>query len=215
MVMPIDKWDTPISHYKTERKGDWEIFRKHFPSNKTLQMGNAFGYEYALAVNDLEFTVLQNTKTGKVWMSDTPSEYYSMWQLSARTIGPKVLIGGLGLGLLAHLLQIRSDIDEIVVVEIDSDICSMVQKYMKKPKIQILQADFFEVVNDLPDHFDTVIADIWQAYDPDDTDSMNMVEDCRSVMEDRFPDAVHLFWDAQYDIDNASAHMFRLAGSFK
>jgi len=39
-----------------------------------------------------------------------------MWEFAGRCIGGKVLLGGLGLGILTNLLALRRDVKSITVV---------------------------------------------------------------------------------------------------
>ena len=171
-------------------------------------MGGTFGYIRMYSLKDLPFIVLWDTKTGHTWMSDTPAEYYSMWELTARTVGPEVLVGGLGLGLLALLLAQQQTIAKITVVENEPDVVALVQKYMPA-KVEVIIGDFLDVTPKLEysgRHFDTVIADIWETYDG----NKELVFDCKDMMEEQYPDARHLFWDAQAAIDDSQAIGHRL-----
>ena len=121
-----------------------------------------------------------------------------MWDMVVRAKGPRVLVGGLGLGLLIHLLSLRRDIEEITVVEIQQEIIDMVKQYLPKvPKVEVIQGDFFSIMGELgygKREFDTVICDIWKGRDEK---SKELYEDCRGELEYCFPDAKHLFWAFQ------------------
>ncbi len=208
MTMPIDTWQTPVSHYKPQRAGRWEIRRRVLSAGHTLDMAGQFAYREALAMEDLVFTVLWDLRSGKTWMSDTPAEYYAMWELTARSIGPNVLVGGLGLGVLGHILAAQPSIESVTVVELEPDVVALVQKYLP-PKVKVIIGDFLVKAPELGQrqHFNTVIADIWERFDDAE---FGIVRKCQEMMEKDVPQARRVYWDAHWVIDQGVALMARM-----
>jgi hypothetical protein len=198
-IMPIYGWRTPASEIPAQQVGKYEIIKKPIGRGQSLDMEGTFGYDEAVFLEPTTITVLR--EKGKpeeeVIMSDAPMEYYSMWELVARTRGPKVLLGGLGLGILANLLASRPDIEEITVIEISPEIIQMVKPYLH-PKVRVVRGDFLNPPSEIcNEHFDTVICDIYTKEGQEE-----LFEDAKAIMEDCWGDAVHLHWGAyqrEYD----------------
>jgi len=210
--IPIWNWKTSASKIPQQSIGKYHIVKRKIERGATLPMNGVLGYDEALFVEDTIITVLrEGERNGKdsesVWMSDSPYEYYSMWELATRVYREKVLIGGLGLGILANILSLRKDIKQITVVEISPEIIKMVKPYLPK-RIEVIQGDFIRKMQEFESEdkkFDTIIADIWMSTDEE---SKEMFEDCKAVMEDYYPDAQHLFWAFQKEYDNDIAEFY-------
>ena len=173
---------------------------------------DAMSIEEVLFNKDCTLTILregikEDNDTESVWMSDTPMEFYKAWELIARAKGPKILVGGLGLGLVTHLLALRNDISEITVVELQEEVIQMVSPSLNG-KVKIIHGDFLVEVRRQEELFDTVIADLWKTgYSDEDA---RLYRDCKYMMDDYQSNAVKLFWAFQekYDIEIAKPFLF-------
>lgn len=153
----------------------------------------------------------------RIWMSDSPGEYFSMLDLINR-IMPKydsnnnikkqnILVGGLGLGLIIHLLKLRNDIDKIFVIEKNKHIINMVWPYTSSfypdKSVKIRHSDFLEIEltleKEIIDIIDVVIVDIWKSNK--DIEDKKLFNDCKNVVETVFPEAQHLYWLFQNKIE--------------
>ena len=94
-------------------------------------------------------------------MSNISAEIYDHAEICRKSHG-RVLICGLGLGMILHQLCSNDHISEIVVVEKEPEIIDMIAPAFPEGKVTILQGDAF-----LPDEcgitgpFDTMFFDIW------------------------------------------------------
>jgi len=82
-------------------------------------------------------------------------------RLLAQRAHGKVLVGGLGLGLIVHYLLRNPRVTRIDVVEIHSDVIKLISpKIPEDPRLRIHQGDVFD-----PEwrakQYDTVILDLW------------------------------------------------------
>lgn len=94
-----------------------------------------------------------------VWMTDLPEELNQIAEM-LHTVQPKgdILVGGLGLGILALTLAERADVDQVTVVEIDPNVINLCSEIC------------YDVVNDNIVHFlkttdktfDFYLLDTWQ-----------------------------------------------------
>lgn len=195
------EWTTPVTPIPACSSGRFHIIKRKVPAGLSFETGNAGGISEVLFTKEVVFTQLKDNPEKKAtpWMSDSPMEYFKSVDLVTRTKGGRVLVGGLGLGLITHLLANREDITEIVVVEIEPDVIKLVKDYLPS-KVKIIEGDFLNVlVKTEGEHFDTIIADIWKTGFKDA--DVELFEDCSMTMDDFHPEAEHLFWSFQDRID--------------
>lgn len=101
------------------------------------------------------------------WMSDHPIELAWTKRLAARTEGDRVLIGGLGLGLLPQLLLPRAG-RTVLVLENAPEVIDLVLRDWEMPAgLMVQQADAWEFLRYAPStpRYDTIIMDIWSTVD--------------------------------------------------
>ncbi len=196
-------WKTPVSNIPAGSSGRFHIVKRKSPAGLSFETGNSSGIEEVLFTNEVIFTQLKDNPEKKTipWMSDTPMELYTAQDLAMRSTGGRILIGGLGLGLITHLLANRRDVTEIVVVEIEPDVIKLVKDYLP-PMVKVIEGNFLHVMGELSqknEHFDTIIADIWKTGFEDN--DVELFMDCQMCMDDCFPDSMHLFWAFQNKVD--------------
>ena len=170
LIMLVDDWKTSASDIPEGCSNGVCIKKKKVDKGTLWSMKEdergVFGYDKVLFTESTTITGLEEWMEDEwqVWMTDSPREYYSMWELVARTKPGKVLVGGLGLGVLANLLSLRNDIDDITVVEISESVIDLVGDYVN-PKVKIINDDIFKVVSELASEGncpDTIILDIYK-----------------------------------------------------
>jgi len=166
---------------------------------------DVMGYHEAFFLEDTIITILRKGRGYSqegVIMSDSPNEYYWMWALSSRANGGKVLVGGLGLGILTNILALRRDVEAITVVEIVPEIIKMVKPYLSSyVPIEVVEGDFFKEVPKLSEEsrqFDVVIVDLWNGVQKRDEE---VFRDAQMLLEDLYPNAQHLYWQFQRKVD--------------
>jgi len=205
-IMVTDEWETEASKIPEKCCENFCITKKHVRKGDIWTMKEdergVFGYEDVLFTRPSTITGLEERESPRaqpiLWMSDSPREYYSMWELVARTKPKRVLVGGLGLGILANLLSKRLDIDEVVVVEKSKCVIDMVKSHVH-PKVKIIHGDFFKTASELSrkgEKYDTVILDIYTGKED--------VEDVKidvETIEDTFPESKVLAWKFQPELE--------------
>ena len=206
-LLALWDWSTPCSHYEPESIGDFHIVRRTIPKGTVLDVQamsiDAVVFAHPIHSIQLREGIRDKSDAESIWMSDTPKEYYMTWELVARARG-NVLVGGLGLGLLVHLLRNRRDIGNITVVEKSPEVVQMVSKYMPKD-VTVIQDDFVYQVQKLSEQgakFDTVIADMWKTGAEEE-----FIDDCHMVIDDCYPNALKLFWALQEELDNEESQL--------
>jgi hypothetical protein len=99
------------------------------------------------------------------WMSLTPSETYTL-RGGIRKARGKVLIGGLGMGWMAHKVLARKGVKSVTVVEKDPAIAKFFGK-----GLDVVVGDLWEYLEAHPaSRFDTVLVDIWKGFGNADSD---------------------------------------------
>lgn len=101
------------------------------------------------------------------WMSDHLIELAWTKRLADRAVGDRILIGGLGLGLLPQLLLPRTG-RTVTVLENAPEVIDLVLRGWEMPTgLMVQQADVWEFLRYAPcvPCFDTIIMDIWCTID--------------------------------------------------
>lgn len=97
---------------------------------------------------------------GELMMSDTGMERYSNRPLIEKANG-RVLIAGLGIGMLLHNILDKAEVTEVLVVEKYQDVIDLVAPKFKHPKLRIIHEDIDQFQLDKTDLYDTIYFDIW------------------------------------------------------
>jgi hypothetical protein len=96
------------------------------------------------------------------WMTTTLQETAQMAD-AARQLRGRVLVGGLGLGVIPWLLAHSMRVKNVTVIEIEKDLIELIRPYVPPFGVKVVHADLFEYVKTMgPGQFDTAFYDIWQ-----------------------------------------------------
>lgn len=158
-----------ISLNLTESKsGDWEV-RKF-----TIDKNAAFAFNLGCLMNHSNRLIKEGEYwkllcNGEVVMSNTPAEVNDHLPFIRKATG-KVLIAGLGLGMVLTELLKKTTITKIVVVEKSKDVIKLVSPHYKDERLQIVNEDIFDFK--LTEHFDFAWFDIWTYIDADSYEDM-------------------------------------------
>jgi hypothetical protein len=114
--------------------------------------------------NDLVTHRLISKRHG-TWMSDQPNEMVQTWQQLAVHASGDVLIGGLGLGVLPHMLSRRKAVRSITIVEQSAEVIRLIEPLLRQEPvdISIIRDDIHRFAAKLPRSFDCALLDTWQA----------------------------------------------------
>lgn len=118
------------------------------------------------------------TLNGRLWMSDTSAEKKdhmpAVWQMHGLK-AKRVLINGLGLGMVLKAALAMDHVEHVDVVEIDERVVSLVgPHYTKDPRVQIHHADAYEQTTRWPKgtRWDVAWSDIWPDICTDNLEGM-------------------------------------------
>lgn len=151
--------------------GPWSLTRtQHVPPVKIRGYFTP-GYQSMAENWTLIHTSARSAHKQTTWMSITPMELESQAHHAASAVG-HVLIGGLGMGLLAWNVAQLGTVHKVTVVERDPSVIGLVSTLAAQcswdnwSKVNIVQADMLTYRNE-PDHgwaganVDVVLLDIW------------------------------------------------------
>jgi len=111
---------------------------------------------------------------GKLMMSDTAMERMSNHDIIEKAKG-KVLIAGLGLGLILPPILEKEEAIEVVIIEKYQDVIDLVGPKFDNPKLKIICADIFEYTP--KKKFDTIYFDIWPEICSDNLNEIETLEE--------------------------------------
>ena len=115
-------------------------------------------------------------RAGKTIMSDTFDELEDHFTFVAEATG-KVLISGLGLGLVAIAVAVKPNVESVTVVERDPDVIALTAPYLPKGKIEIVHADVNEWTPPKGANWDRAWHDIWDEITPRSLPEMRRIRD--------------------------------------
>lgn len=97
---------------------------------------------------------------GAVWMTDLPEELNQIGEL-VETLRPRgrVLVGGLGLGVLAKAVANRSTVEQVTVIELSEDVINLCTP--KHAPYTVVQADIATYLAEHEEPFDFYLLDTW------------------------------------------------------
>jgi hypothetical protein len=104
-----------------------------------------------------------------MWMSSTPEELVSNWPLFDHAHG-RILIAGLGLGIIIHPLMEDEGVEHVTVLERNPDIIALVQpslqRFIDEGRLTVIEADVFEW-DRRGAKFNVIWLDIWEGKNGD------------------------------------------------
>jgi hypothetical protein len=98
---------------------------------------------------------------GEMWMSDLPCELVQMHRELACHARGRVLVGGLGLGIVARMAARYKRVKEITVVELAREVIDLVGPSLADAKIKIQQGEIHAFARNTKLHFDVALLDTW------------------------------------------------------
>lgn len=157
---PGEKGDWLIDAFEIDREGArWHNLR-------CAMNGNPDGY-----VREGHYKRLVHKQRGTI-MSNTDMEVATNREAYANATG-RVLINGLGLGMILEAILSKPDVTYVRVIEAEQDVIDLVgPTFANDPRVEIIHADAMEYLPAKGERFDYVWHDIWDAICTDNLDQM-------------------------------------------
>jgi len=110
-------------------------------------------------------------RNGTCVMSNTPDEIRDFYGFVRYAKG-KILVNGLGLGVLLKALLDKEEVTEIIVIEKSADVIKLVGSTITDKRVTIINADAFEYKPTKGETYDCVWHDIWDYITEDNLPEM-------------------------------------------
>ena len=154
-----------ISTIKATKEGvsdyNWSMFRNRNPWPDLFRMHEG---EYVRLHID-----------GELMMSDTTMERLTNVEFIKRANG-RVLIAGLGIGLVILNILNKKEVTEVIVMEKYQDVIDLVLPKFNSnvgcKKLKVIEGDVFDYEFPKTEKFDTIYFDIWPTISSDNVDEM-------------------------------------------
>ena len=198
-LIEIREWKTPATDYPEKEFGTARIVHGFYNGGYYHNYG-VNGYKYffvkkKIPVASLEIEDEKGMWQG--WMVDDPPHWWSMQNYAKNSSG-RVLVGGLGLGLVAGELLKNVDINSVTIVDLNKDVIGLISPLLPEAidvQLDIVNKDFYDFINDEGNDFDRIIVDLWTSGSVEET--MRIKKDevipFAAYLKKLFPDASVVF----------------------
>lgn len=155
-VLKIKNWKTV--DYPEKRYKSASITKTVYKEGYYLMEG-VDGYDLFQVLKPITVTELRINNN--VVMVDDPLHWIGMQRLAEACKG-KVLIGGLGLGLILRHLKRNKNVSKIVVVEINKDVIELIKPLLPEDKrVSIYLGNVLDFEWRTLYKWDTIVLDLW------------------------------------------------------
>lgn len=160
-VLVLDSWQTPATDYPLDAGETARLVRDTYTPGfyPYWGMDNYLYFQVKRTIPITALQLLEEDGKWRTWMVDDPPQLRAM-QLYAKSATGRVLVAGLGLGLVALELHQNPYVDEIWVVERNPDVIALVERHLPV-EITVVEDDFLNYVKTHESHWDTIIVDLW------------------------------------------------------
>lgn len=200
-VIRISEWHTPATDYPEIQSGYARIVHGFYDQGYFHNYG-VRGYKLFEVTKQIPVTSLEimehkdKYKIWGTWMVDDPPHWWSMqdYARDMKSAG-RVLVAGLGLGLVVHELLGNIDVDHITVIEKNKDVIDLISPSLPKAEFRIINTDFYDFIHEHEQEFDRIIVDIWSTVSREDTEKVfhEEVLPLAAYLKIKYPDASVVF----------------------
>lgn len=193
----VEQWRTVASDYPRRRIGDWAILDRQQPPGLYAMQGRGRFYFHTEPIN---LTVLVEGQ--KVWFTDEPRQMYALAEIGLFRAQGRVVVGGLGLGLIHYFLRANPNVTSVITIERGQELQALVWPYVKLGDLVI--GDFYDVLPTLAGTVDTIITDFIFGYQADET--WRQLKEQQAFCHQYCPGALFLEHGYQRQLDAEQAH---------
>ncbi len=169
-TLKIDHWHTPATDYLEAGIKDYRIRRSPCARGSVCRYWGMDGYLTFRVSKRIPITTLQERRGSKwyTWMIDDPPQQRAM-EIYAQHMKGRVLVAGLGLGLILHELAKNPDVKHVLCLEKSADVIRLItpkishllQPEKGKCMLYVSQDDFYNFIRRDTSHWDHIFADLW------------------------------------------------------
>lgn len=156
------------------QKGDWKIdtFTISPEDAKLYNLSVLMGGHFPGLMQVGPGTYRRLSHKGAVVMSNTRMEIITNMGAYHEATG-RVLINGLGMGMLLEAILSKPDVTYVRVIELEQDVIDLVgPHFANDPRVEIIHADALEYKPAKGEHFNYVWHDIWNDISADNLPQM-------------------------------------------
>lgn len=143
-----------------ETKGNITISRYEFKNENDFLYNMRLAREGNLWMKMYDGHYVRMHVGRELMMSDTVMERNSNRDFIDKAHG-KVLIGGLGIGMVLRNILDKKEVESVVVIELSQDLIDLVGPRFVHPKLTIINGDIFSWVPEKGTKYDSLYFDIW------------------------------------------------------
>ena len=138
----IEHWRTVASRYPREECDGWSVTTREKPPGQYRMNGpSAFYY----LPNAIQLTALKEGDKG--WFDDDPRQMYALAEIGLFRAHGRVVVGGLGLGLIHWFLRMNPSVTDVMTIERAEPLRRLIWPHVECGKLII--GDFYDVLPDL------------------------------------------------------------------
>lgn len=202
-IIKINKWKTPATDYPEKQVNSAKIVHGFYNYGYFHNYG-VRGYKFFEVTKQIPITSLEiknnETKAWTTWMVDDPPHFWSMQDYAKNSIG-RVLVAGLGLGLVTHELLNNVDVDSITIIEMNKDVIDLISPLLPtvekigSTEFRIINKNFYDFIHESEENFDRIIIDLWTSGSKEETTRIlqDEVRPFSYYMKMRYPDSSIVF----------------------
>ncbi len=150
----------PIPKFRKAQGANWKLWQAYFPAGAGYFLGHR-------QIRHMQFGLMRNNEA---WMTVNPMEIESQWPHLEAASG-HVLIGGLGMAIMAYAVAAKPEVTKVTVVERDAEVIALARDFAgmddwpTRDKVDIVEHDLLTYRHDpaaVP--VDFLYVDIWRTY---------------------------------------------------
>ena len=166
------RWSTPLTAVELRTVGTARLRQSHYRGMYHANGVNGYEYwqtRYWLPVTSLQ---LKEGRRWNTWMVDDPVHWWGMREAVADLPAGRILVAGLGLGLMLHHMARQPRFTTITVVEQNPDVITLIRPTLpENDRVQIYDGDFYRWIERASANGVTYDGILWDLAvgDPEDT----------------------------------------------
>jgi len=151
LIINSQEWKTPLTGTPLQTVNTARL--RHLRYRGTYYMEGVKGHEYYRTTSGWLPVVGLQQRQGRrweTWMVDDPLHWYGIGEAVDDLPDGRILVAGLGLGLMLHHMATQPRFTRITVVEVNPDVIALIAPLAPKDdRIQIIEADFYRYIESI------------------------------------------------------------------
>jgi spermidine synthase len=154
-------WHTPLTDYARTSVGGARLVRRNYQG--IYHYEGTQGHEFYRTKHRLKVTALQRRNPSgvwKTWMVDDPLHWHGMEEAVSDLPAGRIVVAGLGLGLMLHHAFVQRRFTRLTVVDIDKDVIDLIRPTLPDDRrVEIVCGNFYDHIKGSKD-YDGILWDL-------------------------------------------------------